>query len=72
MLVDRLADTRFFRESTCLNGRSPSSVGPRLRSHKTETCPEIVGSLDRSPKFRILGKGIKAGARPSDDTGALC
>jgi hypothetical protein len=56
-------------ESAFLNCRSPSSVGSRLRAHKTETCREIVGSLDRSPNVRIVASGIKswrASARHTD------
>src|SRR5262249_9534716 len=37
------------------NRRSESRVCSRLRSRKTETCPEIVGSLDRSPPCPDFG-----------------
>jgi hypothetical protein len=43
-------------ESTSLNCRSPSGVGSRLRSHKTETRPERVGSLARSPRCPDCGQ----------------
>ena len=46
----------FCVESAYLSRRSPSSVGSRLRSHKTETCPEIVGPKIRSPQCPDCGQ----------------
>jgi hypothetical protein len=46
----------FCVESAYLSCRLPSSVGSRLRSHKTETCPEIVGPKIRSPQCPDCGQ----------------
>jgi hypothetical protein len=59
-------------EGAYLNYGSASSVGSRLRAHKTETRSEIVGSLTHSPRCPVcvVGSEINAGARRSDNTGA--